>query len=42
VKPETRLARGELPAVDRATIHPFENARPGPFYYQRMAHPVGV
>jgi cystathionine beta-lyase/cystathionine gamma-synthase len=42
VKPETRLARGELPAINRATIHPFENARPGPFYYQRMAHPVGV
>src|SRR5215472_8622625 len=39
---ETRLARGELPAVDRATIHPYEDARPGPFYYQRVAHPVGL
>ncbi len=42
MKPETSLARGELPAVDRATIHPFEDAQPGPFYYQRLAHPVGV
>ena len=30
------------PGVDRATIHPFEDAQPGPFYYQRAAHPVGV
>jgi cystathionine beta-lyase/cystathionine gamma-synthase len=42
VKPETWLARGVLPGVDRATIHPFEDAHPGPFYYQRVAHPVGV
>lgn len=39
---ETRLARGELPGLDRATIHPYIDAQPGPFYYQRAAHPVGV
>jgi cystathionine gamma-synthase len=39
---ETRLAGGELPALDRATIHPYENATPGPTYYQRVAHPVGL
>jgi cystathionine beta-lyase/cystathionine gamma-synthase len=39
---ETRLARGELPGLDRATIHPYEHGSPGPFYYQRVAHPVGV
>ncbi len=42
MKRETRLARGGLPEVDRATIHPYEDASPGPFYYQRAAHPVGV
>jgi cystathionine beta-lyase/cystathionine gamma-synthase len=42
MKPETRLARGELPGVDRATIHPYEDATPGPVYYQRFAHPVGL
>jgi len=41
-KRETRLARGEPPALDRATIHPFLDATPGPFYYQRVAHPVGL
>ncbi|HUA47603.1 MAG TPA: PLP-dependent transferase [Solirubrobacteraceae bacterium] len=40
-KRETRLARGEPPALDRATIHPYLDATPGPFYYQRVAHPVG-
>lgn len=39
---ETQLARGEPPALDRATIHPYVDATPGPFYYQRVAHPVGV
>ena len=39
---ETRLARGELPPVDRATIHAYSEAIPGPFYYQRNAHPVGA
>jgi cystathionine gamma-synthase len=38
---ETRLARGGLPGLDRATIHPYVDATPGPFYYQRVAHPVG-
>lgn len=41
-KRETRLARGRVPAVDRATIHPYEDATPGPFFYQRNAHPVGL
>ena len=39
---ETELARGRLPALDRATIHPFLDATPGPFFYQRMAHPVAA
>jgi cystathionine beta-lyase/cystathionine gamma-synthase len=39
---ETMLARGGLPPVDRATIHPYENGTPGPVYYQRPAHPVGL
>jgi cystathionine gamma-synthase len=39
---ETMLARGGLPPLDRATIHAYENAVPGPVYYQRPAHPVGL
>jgi cystathionine gamma-synthase len=39
---ETRLAHGSLPPLDRATIHPFEDGTPGPVYYQRAGHPVGV
>jgi cystathionine gamma-synthase len=42
VKRETQLARGQLPALDRATIHAYENATPGPVYYGRAAHPVGL
>ena len=42
MKPETELARGRLPALDRATIHPFVDATPGPVFYQRTAHPVGL
>jgi cystathionine gamma-synthase len=42
VERETQLARGELPGLDRATIHPYVDATPGPFYYQRVAHPVGA
>ena len=38
---ETRLARGQGPPVDRATIHAYQDAIPGPFFYQRDAHPVG-
>lgn len=41
-RPETRLVRGELPAVDRATIHPYEDAVPGPTFYQRYGHAVGL
>ena len=37
-----RLARGQRAgARSRATIHPYVDATPGPFYYQRAAHPVG-
>jgi cystathionine gamma-synthase len=39
---ETRLARAQLPELERATIHAYEGGVPGPFYYQRMAHPVGA
>jgi cystathionine gamma-synthase len=39
---ETRLAQGRLPPLERATIHPYEDAQPGPVYYQRHAHPVGL
>ncbi len=39
---ETALARHELPGVDRATIHPYRDGVPGPTYYQRAAHPVGL
>jgi cystathionine gamma-synthase len=39
---ESRLARGRLPPLDRATIHEYADAKPGQFYYQRYAHPVGV
>jgi cystathionine gamma-synthase len=38
----TRLARGQVPPIDRATIHPYEDAVPGPVFYQREAHPVGL
>jgi cystathionine gamma-synthase len=40
-KRETRLASARLPAVDRATIRAYEDATPGPLYYQRMGHEVG-
>jgi cystathionine gamma-synthase len=40
MRQETILARGLLPPVDRATIHPYEDGKPGPVYYQRRAHPV--
>src|ERR1700744_5039227 len=39
---ETQLAHARLPAVERATIHPFQDGEPGPVFYQRYAHPVGV
>src|SRR5450755_4018922 len=42
MKRETQLARGQLPGLERATIHAYEDATPGPVYYQRMAHPVGL
>jgi cystathionine gamma-synthase len=42
MRPETELARGRLPPLERATIQAYEEAVPGPFYYQRAAHPVGV
>jgi cystathionine gamma-synthase len=39
---ETQLARGRLPGLERATIHAYVDATPGPVYYQRVAHPVGL
>ncbi len=39
---ETRLARGGLPPLARATIEPYTDAKPGHSYYQRAAHPVGI
>ena len=39
---ETELVRGGTPGLDRATIHPYVDAIPGPFFYQRTAHPVGA
>ncbi|HEY2772164.1 MAG TPA: PLP-dependent transferase [Solirubrobacteraceae bacterium] len=39
---ETRLVHGSLPPLDRATIHPFVDGTPGPVYYQRAGHPVGL
>jgi cystathionine gamma-synthase len=41
-KRETHLARAALPGLDRATVHPYDDGRPGPVYYQRFAHPVGL
>ena len=41
-KLETEVARGQPPALDRATIHPYEDGTPGPVYYQRTAHAVGL
>ena len=42
MKPETQLVRAHSAAVDRATVHAYRDATPGPFYYQRFAHPVGA
>ncbi len=39
---DTQLSRGRVPPLDRATIHAFDQGTPGPYYYQRYAHPVGV
>ena len=39
---ETELVRGGTPPLDHATIHPYVDAIPGPFFYQRTAHPVGA
>jgi cystathionine gamma-synthase len=41
VRRETQLARGAVPGVERSTVQPYEDTTPGPFYYQRTAHPVG-
>ncbi len=39
---DTELVRGGTPGLDRATIHPYVDATPGLFFYQRAAHPVGA
>jgi cystathionine gamma-synthase len=31
-----------VPSLDRSTIWPYQDAKPGEFYYQRYAHPTGV
>ncbi len=41
-KPETTWPGPPFPPLDRATIHPYEDGTPGPVYYQRNAHPVGL
>jgi cystathionine beta-lyase/cystathionine gamma-synthase len=38
----TQVVHGSLPAVERATIHAYDDPTPGPVYYQRFAHPVGL
>ena len=40
--PDTQLARGGVAPLDRSTIHPYVDAEPGPFYYQRVGHPVAA
>jgi cystathionine gamma-synthase len=42
MRTETDLAGARLPELERATVHPYEGGVPGPFYYQRAAHPVGT
>jgi cystathionine beta-lyase/cystathionine gamma-synthase len=42
VERETKLVYGTTPAVDRSTVRAYEDATPGPFHYQRYAHPVGA
>jgi len=42
VRRETRIAHGSPPPLERATIHPYADGVPGPVYYQRDAHPVGL
>jgi cystathionine beta-lyase/cystathionine gamma-synthase len=42
VERESQLARGQPPGVERATIRSYDAGAPGPFYYQRMAHPIGL
>src|SRR5207247_53064 len=40
VKSERRVDRVE--PLDRSTSWPYQGGEPGPFYYQRYAHPTGV
>ena len=40
VKRETRLQHGLPPALERATIAPYEQGQPGAFFYQRYGHPT--
>jgi cystathionine gamma-synthase len=42
VERESQLARGQLPGLERATIRAYDGGEPGPVYYQRKAHPVGL
>jgi cystathionine gamma-synthase len=40
VKRETRLQQGLSPALERATIAPYEDGQAGAFFYQRYGHPT--
>jgi cystathionine gamma-synthase len=39
---ETLIAGGRVAPVGRTTIEPYDGGEPGPFFYQRYAHRVGV
>jgi cystathionine beta-lyase/cystathionine gamma-synthase len=39
---ETLIAGGRVEPVARTTIEPYDEGRPGPFFYQRYAHRVGA
>src|ERR1700678_477704 len=39
---ETLIAGGQVEPVARTTIEPYDEGRPGPFFYQRYAHRVGA
>ncbi len=42
MEPETRLVAGGTAPLARTTIEPFVDGVPGPLFYQRYAHSVGV
>lgn len=42
MEPETRLVRGQTAPLARTTIEPHVDGVPGPLFYQRYGHAVGV